>query len=87
MTSDERETEAVDVVDSEPRFVIRGQDALALVAIERYRVECEVRGLFGQRDQVQRAKQEIAGWQRRNPDRVKLPDHVHVPVSEVRGED
>ncbi len=66
--------------DPMPVFVIKGKDRLAPAAIEAYRTLCEDHGLTHQATQVDVAHDEVAGWQERNPDLVKLPDHDHVPA-------
>lgn len=71
----------VPAADPEPRFVIRGKDSLAPVAIREYGLECEELGLHDQAAQVWLALAEIEEWQQRNPGLVKLPDHQHVPAT------
>lgn len=68
-------------LDPMPVFTIKGKDALAPGVIEAYRRECDRRGLHDQAMQVRLAWREVVEWQQRNPDRVKLPDHQHMPVS------
>lgn len=65
---------------TEPRFVIRGKDALAPEVINAYVRACEARELTDQANQVRLALQEILEWQERNPHLVKPPDHAHVPA-------
>lgn len=68
--------------DPMPVFVLKGKDALAPGTIAYYGRECgKHHGLHEQAEQVELAYQEMAGWQRRNPDLVALPDHKHVPVT------
>jgi hypothetical protein len=59
----------------EPVFLIRAQDAAAVPAIRCY-LECE--GDVGAAQEtlqaVETAADEVAGWQGRNADRVKVPD-------------
>jgi hypothetical protein len=62
-------------------FTIKGKDALAPGAVNAYRSACILNGLDAQAEQVDRARQEIADWQSRHPDLVKLPDHQHVPAT------
>lgn len=66
--------------DPEPRFTIRSKDQLAVDTVNYYRHLCVQRGLTEQAGQVGLAREEISGWQRRHPDRVQLPGHVHVPA-------
>lgn len=66
--------------DPMPVFVIKGKDLLAPDAIAAYQNACVARGLNEQAQQVWLALREVAGWQSRNPELVKLPDHQHVPV-------
>lgn len=66
--------------DPMPVFVLKGKDALAPFLVLTYQRECYRYGLEEQARQVQLAYEEMAAWQRRNPDRVKLPDHPHVPA-------
>ena len=66
--------------DPMPVFVIKGKDVLAPDAIAAYQNACAARGLNEQARQVWLALGEVAGWQSRHPDLVKLPDHPHVPA-------
>lgn len=68
-----------------PVFTLKAKDMLAVRAIEAYIVACEDEGLQWQAEQVREALEEIEGWQRRNPDSMKLPEHKHVPVAEPCG--
>lgn len=63
-----------------PVFPIKAKDALAIEAVQAYRELCVKYGLYGQAQQVQLAINEITDWQGANEDRMKLPDHKHVPV-------
>lgn len=72
--------------DPMPVFTIKGQDRLAVAAVEGYRAICENAGLTEQAHQVAIAGREIHDWQQRNPDRLKFPDHKHVPARPVRPE-
>jgi len=65
---------------TEPRFVIRAQDTLAVRAVRAYLGLCLELGLDEQAAQVQAALDEIEAWRAANPDRVRLPDHTHVPA-------
>jgi hypothetical protein len=67
-----------------PVFVLKGKDALALATIAAYRQECFDSRLFEQAQQVNLAYREMASWQNRHRDLIKLPDHKHVPVGETR---
>jgi hypothetical protein len=67
--------------DPMPVFVIKGKDRLAIDAIVAYGELCLTAGLYDQAYQVGEAVKEIRDWQDRNPDKVKTPDHEHVPVN------
>ncbi len=66
--------------DPKPVFVLKGQDVLAPGIVDAYRRECVRHGLDEQAAQVELAFREMAEWQARHPERVKLPDHKHVPA-------
>ncbi len=66
--------------DPMPVFVIKGKDQLAPHAVSAYVELCERAGLPDQAREARYATGEIQNWQFRNRDRVKLPDHKHVPV-------
>jgi len=66
-----------------PVFVIKAKDALAIHAVGAYRELCRTHGLNDQAAEVQKALDEIFSWQVTHDDQVKLPDHKHVPVSDV----
>jgi hypothetical protein len=70
-----------DQADPMPVFTIKGKDQLAVAAIEHYRYLCDINNLTEQAAEVEKAIIEIEHWQFRNPDRVKRPDHRHVPVA------
>lgn len=72
--------EAMRPLDLMPVFVIKGKDWLAPDAVDAYRRLCLDSGLPEQAVQVALAGEEIRGWQRRHPDRVRVPSHEHVPV-------
>lgn len=63
-----------------PVFVIKAKDALAPEAVGAYRDLCLKYGLDSQAAEVRKALSEISAWQLANEDRVKLPDHEHVPT-------
>ncbi len=65
---------------SMPVFKIKAKDALAVEAIEAYRDLCVRESLTDQAGQVDLAIGEIEDWQAMHPGRVKLPDHVHMPM-------
>lgn len=67
--------------DPMPVFVLKAKDRLAVDTIEQYARYCYEEGLHHQRDQVSRALAEIVAWRSRHRDRVKLPDHDHVPAT------
>lgn len=71
-------------LDDMPVFVIKAQDALAAPVISYYASLCESRGLRDQEIEVLDALEEVVVWQRANPERVKLPDHKHVPRRSLR---
>lgn len=64
----------------EPVFVLRGKDSLTPWTIASYMHSCRQKGLHDQAEEVDKALHEVMRWQRHNPDKVKLPDHPHVPV-------
>lgn len=70
------------VLDPMPVFTIQGTDQLAPDAVAAYQNLCVQAGLSDQANQVWLALGEIARWQSRHPDLVKLPDHKHVPVTD-----
>lgn len=63
-----------------PIFVVKGQDVLAVETIEAYRDLCVKYSLTAQADQVDLAIAEMVAWQGENQDRVRLPEHRHVPA-------
>lgn len=63
-----------------PVFVLKAQDKLAPFTVEAYHGLCCAAGLYDQACEVSDALEEIVAWQRRHPDRVKMPDHKHVPA-------
>lgn len=67
--------------DPMPVFTIKAKDQLSLGAITAYRYLCLAAGLDQQAAEVTKAIDEIQAWQQRNPDRLQLPDHKHVPVT------
>lgn len=69
-----------DPTDPMPVFTIKAKDRLALDTIRVYRALCEERGLTVQASEVGKALREIRLWQERNPERLQLPDHRHIPV-------
>ena len=73
----------VAVDDPMPVFTIKAQDALAGHALMAYLVACNEFGLTEQAEQVQLAIQEFIDWQRRNQNRIKYPDHTHIPATET----
>jgi len=70
--------------DDMPKFTILAQDMLAVEAVEAYAGLCREHGLHWQAEQVDKAIAEIRQWQWRNRDRLKAPDHAHVPAGEQR---
>lgn len=72
-----------DASDPMPVFTIKAQDQLAVVAVEHYRHLCEINGLTDQAAEVEKAIDEIEQWQHRHTDRVKRPDHQHMPVGKT----
>lgn len=69
------------MTDPMPVFTIKAQDQLAPRAVLAYAGLCMAAGLTDQAEQVRAALVEIEAWQAANPDRVKLPDHAHVPAA------
>lgn len=72
-----------DLDDPMPVFVLKAKDKLTSRALVGYIEACDDVGLGEQTRQVLRAADEFTAWQERNPDRVKLPDHKHVPVGDA----
>jgi hypothetical protein len=66
--------------DPEPVFTIRGQDRFAVRAVGAYYDLCCEAGLMAQAGEVHRALEELRAWQDRHPERIKMPDHAHVPA-------
>jgi hypothetical protein len=62
-----------------PVFTIKAQDKLAIRAVEAYRRLCVDAGLDEQVLQVDLAIGEMLHWRGANPDRVRLPEHRHIP--------
>lgn len=67
-----------------PQFVIKATDAFAVETIRDYLRQCWRENLFAQSNEVTKALAEIIAWQQANPDRVRLPDHKHVPHKDER---
>ncbi len=67
--------------DGMPWFVIKAQDALAIAAITAYRDLCLNAGLTAQAAEVDKAIAEFEQWQQRPGNRVRLPEHRHLPAS------
>lgn len=70
-------------LDPMPVFSLLAQDRLALQAMNAYHSACIEHGLIDQAEQVRKAMHEFHGWRQRNPARMKLPDHEHVPARQV----
>lgn len=62
--------------DAEPWFLIRGQDLMAVPAIEDYAHQLEASTGFGNPmvAEIRQIAFEIQVWQDQNPDKVKMPD-------------
>lgn len=71
--------------DPMPVFTLKAKDKLALDVIRAYQVACDDEGLDAQADEVGKAIAEFEAWQGRNPGRLQLPDHSHVPVDGDHG--
>lgn len=76
------ETRRRDNPDPMPVFTLLAKDQLAPAAIGAYHELCLELGITDQARQVYAAYQEIRAWQERHSDRVKLPDHEHVPIND-----
>jgi hypothetical protein len=76
-------TDSVSDNDPMPVFPLQAEDRLAATAIEAYRVACRDAGLNDQAFEVGAALAEFLRWEARHPERMKLPDHKHVPVPPV----
>jgi hypothetical protein len=68
-----------------PQFVIKATDKFALYIISAYRRFCMAHGMHEQAAEVAKAIDEIALWQKENPELVHLPDHRHVPFQPGEG--
>jgi hypothetical protein len=71
--------------DGEPVFLLRGQDKYATAGIFGYVLGLESWKQHEQAEEASKAKDEMVSWQAKNPDRVKNPDHRHVPVPTKEG--
>jgi hypothetical protein len=67
--------------DPMPTFTFKAQDKYAAGAILYYMRRLDEDMLYAQTREVNRALTEFEGWQERNPDKMKAPDHFHVPVT------
>jgi hypothetical protein len=67
--------------DSMPRFTFLAKDFFITDALDAYFDSLRRAGLVEQAEEVRKAIQEIVDWQAANEDKVKNPDHIHVPVS------
>lgn len=65
--------------DDMPVFVLKAQDMLAMTAIDEYHNACLKAELHDHAEQVEMALVEFQDWQAANPERMKMPDHKHVP--------
>jgi hypothetical protein len=65
-----------------PVFVLKAQDELAIPTILFYMRSLEKFGLMDQSAEVSKALDEFKEWEQENPDKMKMPDHKHVPASE-----
>jgi len=72
------------MTDPMPVFVLKAKDVIAPGIVAAYARECTRYGLHDQAVQVELAYQEMAAWQARNFELVKMPDHEHVPAREVK---
>ncbi|HZN73094.1 MAG TPA: hypothetical protein VFC00_15610 [Micromonosporaceae bacterium] len=66
--------------DPMPVFTLKAQDVFTPVVVMRYHELCVDAGLYKHGIEVSRAYDEIMAWRERNPDKVKVPYHKHVPV-------
>lgn len=64
--------------DPMPVFVFQAKDALSMAGLTAYYSKCLIAGLRDHAAEVNKAMQDFREWQRRNPDRMKLPDKQHV---------
>ena len=69
-----------DEEDPMPVFVLKAKDVLAPGTVNAYRLECLRHGLDEQAAEVEKAFREMAAWQQRHPEELKLPDHKHTPA-------
>ncbi len=74
----------IEVGDDEPVFIIRGKDKIAVTIIREYMKECARLGLMAQADEVEKAMQEMMGWQTSNRDSLVWPAHVHRSIDPGR---
>lgn len=76
-------TERGDIPADEPLFLIRGKDASAPAAIERYAEEAQAVGAAADLVETCRERAEqIRAWQLAHPERVKVPDQVPGQIVE-----
>lgn len=68
--------------DPMPEFIIKAKDRLAIPTIIAYKNFCRDHNLWDQAHEVTKAHEEFFEWQYRNPDKVKMPDHEHIPVKD-----
>ena len=66
-----------------PVFTIKAKDELALDAVGYYEWLCREAGLTEQAAEVRKAIREMDDWRVRNASAVQMPDHLHVPATEV----
>ena len=66
-----------------PVFTIQAKDRLAVAALIAYQVLCDEWHLPQQVAEVEKAIEEMVAWRKRNPQRVKIPDHTHVPATSI----
>lgn len=64
-----------------PAFIVKATDRFATETIRAHIRCCWREMLVSQADEETLALAEIIAWQKANPDKVHLPDHVHVPHS------
>lgn len=67
-----------------PSFTFLAKDLFIVPVIEHYWELLINEGQLAQADEVEKAIDEIKEWQYNNQDKLKFPDHKHVPVGELK---
>lgn len=67
--------------DPMPVFTLKAKDQFTVPTVEYYNRLCRAHGLYDQVIENDKALAELRAWETRNSDRMKLPDHKHVPTT------